>query len=61
MHTGYKPTHTSSSMKNVQSGQSTRVLLETTITERELGFQMSADLKCHDQAQVAAAKANCYL
>jgi ribonuclease P/MRP protein subunit RPP40 len=46
MHTGYKP---------VQSGQSTRVFLETTKTERDLGFQLSADLKCHDQAQVSAA------
>ena len=61
MHTGYKPTHSSYSMEDVQSGQSTRVLLETTKTERDLGFQMSADLKCHDQAQVAAAKANRYL
>jgi hypothetical protein len=44
-----------------QHGVSTRITLAHTTSERDLGIQISADLKHHDQVHAAAAKANSML
>ncbi len=47
MHTGYKPTHM---YGRCTIQQISACLNSDHPTERDLGFQMSADLKCHEQA-----------